>query len=180
MHNDRVGNITGWVGYTTNWFSYEIPTIEYGYSGESPFRGYHIIASSSPEWYYVDMQPGDSSVGGGLEHWSKYIGSDQTGGSSGGPWWMNVRHISNSAEAPDTDGISYPTDPYPSASGGIPNGPFLNGVVSHSRCLGFCWEPPTTTYGTFWQEHGSPDFIDWSTSDEDDVNDVFQWCIGFD
>lgn len=177
VHNDKVGNITGWVGYTTNWFSYEVPTMEFGYPGESPFRSYHIIVSSSPEWYFVDMTPSDAVYGTSpIEHWSKYIGSDQTGGSSGGPWWMNVRHKLSTAEVPDTDGPSFPTDPYPSTTGGLPDGPFLNGVVSHSRCVNGCFEPPTTTAGTFWQEHGSPDFISWP-GDNDDVDDIFGWCL---
>jgi hypothetical protein len=92
---------------------------------------------------------------------------------------MSVRHQWDFVAVPDTDGPSYPTDPYPSSTSGIPDGPFLNGVVSHSRCVNGCFEPPTSTAGTFWQEHGSPDFISWG-GDTDDVNDNFQLCIGLD
>jgi hypothetical protein len=154
-----VGNRTGWAGITYNWTS-EQPTVQFGYPAGSPFQGNVIEQVASTEWYEVDMGPGGQR--------SKYIGSDLTGGSSGGGWFLSWRHPN--AELPDTDGVNK-TDP-----AGARNGPYLNGVNSHRRCRTNCNVPPTNTAGMFWQEMGSPVFRRSSTDDQD-ASDVFTACF---
>jgi hypothetical protein len=159
VHSDYVGNITGWTGRAYN-FPSEQPMVSWGYPAGAPFPGYHIILATSPEWYEVDMTAGDGQV-------SKYMGNDMTGGSSGGPWWMSVAH--NTYEYADTDS-SWDTDP------GAPDGPYLNGVNSHKRCINGCGTPPTATSGTFWQEMGSPQFMG-TDGDTDESEDIFASCF---
>lgn len=159
---NRVGNVTGWTARAWNWASVQ-PMVSWGYPAVSPFPGYHITVASSPEWYEVDMVPGDGQV-------SKYMGNDMTGGSSGGPWWMSVRH--RTYEYKDTDG--YSTDP-PGCSNCVPGGPYINGVNSHRRCRGSCFTPPTSSAGTFWQEMGSAQFRG-TGGDTDESEDIFQAC----
>lgn len=161
---NRVGYVTGWAGRAWNWSSKQ-PMVSWGYPGADPFPGYHIIVASSPEWYEVDMTPGDGQV-------SKYIGNDMTGGSSGGPWWMSVRH--RTAEYNDTDGFSH-TDP-PGCSNCVPGGPYINGVNSHKRCKNSCFTPPTSDAGTYWQEMGSPQFRS-TPGDGDESEDIFSVCF---
>jgi V8-like Glu-specific endopeptidase len=153
-----VGNVTGWTGRTYNLATRQ-PITAFGYPGDPPFPGYHIIASGSPEWYEVDMEAGGQV--------SKYIGSDQTGGSSGGPWWISMRHPNWSNEYADTDGSDW-TDP----GQWLSTGPFINGVNSHRRCTqDGC--PPGTMYT---QEMGSPKFIN-TTYGTDESEDIFAACF---
>jgi len=164
----KVGAKTGYSGVAYNWPSNQFE-FSWGYPHVAPFpaAGYHIIAAVSPEWYEVD------NVGGGPV--SKYIGNDMTDGATGGPWWMGMSHIS--AEYADVDGSSN-TDPI---SGLI--GPWVNGVNSDRRCagLGCSTYPPTTTDGPYWQEMGSPQFLDdfggYGGADNDQAADIVATCL---
>ncbi len=158
---NSVGNVVGWAGVAAN-FPRDQMEFSVGYPAGPPFPGYHIIFSSSVEWYSIDHVV-DS---GAINNVSKYIGSDQTGGSSGGGWWLSISH--RAKEWPDVDG-SDDTDP---RAGG---GPFINGVNSHARCLIACTKPPTAVQGVFWDEVGSPDFTS-SGADNNDIFDVFNLC----
>jgi V8-like Glu-specific endopeptidase len=162
---NKVGNVTGWTGRAWNWSSYQ-PMVSWGYPAGSPFPGYHIILATSPEWYEVDMVSGDGQV-------SKYMGNDMTGGSSGGPWWMSVKHWAAGAEYKDIDGFAS-TDP-PGCPNCVPGGPYINGVNSHRRCRGSCFTPPTATAGTFWQEMGSAQFRG-TSGDTDESEDICARC----
>ena len=158
-YNGPIGDRTGWAGYAYNWPT-DQTVVQFGYPQGTPFDGRTIQQVASVEWYEVDMTPGGQK--------SKYIGSDLTGGSSGGGWFLSWRHPS--AEYADTDD-SWWTDP-----AGAQKGPFINGVNSHRRCVSNCGTPPTTTAGVFWQEMGSPQFLS-SDSDGQDASDVFQICF---
>jgi hypothetical protein len=155
-----IGDRTGWAGVAMNWPSSQ-PTMQFGYPAGSPFTGDSIQQVASVEWYEVDMGAGGQK--------SKYIGSDLTGGSSGGGWFLSWRHPS--IEIADTDSSAL-TDPT-----GANNGPFLNGVNSHRRCRPpSCESPPTATKGIFWEEMGSPVFRD-SSTDTQDAYDIFMTCM---
>jgi V8-like Glu-specific endopeptidase len=154
---NSIGNVTGWAGVSAN-FPRNQPVFSTGYPSAAPFPGYHIIFTSAVEWYSLNLG-GDANV-------SKYIGNDMTGGSSGGSWWLSIRHAT--AEYADVDG-SNETDPFQLS------GPFANGLNSHKRCAGSCFTPPTASGGTFWAEMGGPDFTS-SGSDPRDVIDTFNSC----
>jgi hypothetical protein len=160
---DKVGNVTGWVGRAWNWPP-EQNVLAWGYPAASPFPGYHIITVAANEWYSVNMSSAGESV---VDLSSKYIGSDMTGGSSGGPWWLGTQHPNPANNYADTDGVDYT---------GWVGGPWLNGVNSHKRCLNFCGTPPSSSGGTFWQEMGSPPFTS-SSTDNNDSEDVFGICL---
>jgi len=153
---NKLGNVTGWAGRAWNWGS-NMMTTTFGYPAEAPFNGTIIEETVSPEWY--DWDP----VAGGQV--SKVIGSDLTGGASGGGWILGWRHPN--AEVADTDGNSY-TD------GGVAN-LWLNGVNSHKRCRTACTTPPTATQGIFWQEMTSPPFVNTASGGESE--DVFAGCF---
>ena len=70
----------------------------FGYPQAAPFNGNRLITTASTDWYTHDFTPGGQV--------SKIIGSDLTGGSSGGPWILGWA----GAEFADTDGSSA-TDP---------------------------------------------------------------------
>jgi hypothetical protein len=154
-----IGNKTGWAGYAYN-FSSTQPIVEFGYPAAAPFTGTTIQQVASTEWYEVHF------VGGGQP--SKFIGSDLTGGSSGGGWFLSWRHPAT--EFADTDN-SWATDP-----AGAKSGPYINGVNSHKRCKTNCNNPPSTTAGVFWQEMSSPVFRS-SDSDNQDAIDVISLCL---
>jgi hypothetical protein len=179
--NSKVGNVTGWAGRAFNLPSSQL-VFSWGYpvgptwpavpglggEGPRPFPGYHIIAAASTEWYEVDMTAGDGQV-------SKYMGNDMTGGSSGGPWWIGVGH--RVYEYTDTDGRTA-TDPPGCGtldSPCVPGGPYINGLNSHKRCLNHCWRPSSTS-GIYYQEMGSPEFRA-TSSDTDEAEDIFAWCL---
>ncbi|SDW62608.1 trypsin-like serine peptidase [Thiocapsa roseopersicina] len=157
--NGPIGARTGWAGTAYN-FSSSQPVVQFGYPQGAPFDGKTIQQVASTEWYEVDMGSGGQK--------SKYIGSDLTGGSSGGGWFLSWRHPST--EYPDTDN-SIVTDP-----AGARNGPYINGVNSHRRCRAGCSSPPTATVGVFWEEMGSPQFLN-SPSDTQDASDIFKLCF---
>jgi hypothetical protein len=155
---NKIGNVTGTAGRAWNWV--DVPEITFGYPQAAPFGGTIIQQTASVDWYNVDF------VAGGQV--SKVIGSDLTGGSSGGGWFLSWRHPN--AEVVDTDGNGG-TDP-----AGAQNGPFINGVNSHKRCAVNCSSPPTPTTGIFWQEMTSPPFL--STPAIDESEDIFAACLG--
>lgn len=148
VRNQEIGNaVGGYAGWAVNWPSTQ-PVIAFGYPSAAPFQGDTIQQVAAVEWYEDDRSTGSQL--------SKYIGSDMTGGSSGGGWFVSWRHPSTAAEIVDTDGREV-TDPLDAK-----NGPYLIGINSHKRCRVSCSTPPTATSGTFWQEMGSPQFLDGS------------------
>jgi hypothetical protein len=158
VHANKIGNITGWAGRAWNWT--DVPVITFGYPAGAPFDGTIIQQTASVEWYNVDFTAGNQV--------SKVIGSDLTGGSSGGGWFLSWR--APGAEVIDTDN-NQGTDP----AGGN-NGPYITGVNSHKRCAGSCFTPPTAVAGTFWQEMTSPPFrLD--AADNQDSEDIFALCL---
>ena len=155
---NKIGNVTGWAGRAWNWS--DVPTMTFGYPQGAPFNGTIIQQTASVEWYNVDF------VGGGQV--SKVIGSDLTGGSSGGGWFLSWR--APGAEVVDTDNNSA-TDPFTAGN----TGPYINGVNSHKRCVVNCGSPPTAGAGVFWQEMTSPPFR--SDADTADSEDIFAACL---
>ncbi|MEZ5283925.1 MAG: hypothetical protein R2712_03765 [Vicinamibacterales bacterium] len=157
--NNKIGNMTGWAGRAWNWNN--VPEMAFGYPQAAPFTGTSIQQVASVDWYDWDFTPGGPA--------SKVIGSDLTGGSSGGGWFLSWR--APGGEIADTDG-SNSTDP-----AGANNGPYINGVNSHKRCTGgTCMSPPTAAAGVFWQEMTSPRFR-LSADDNADSEDIFGRCL---
>jgi hypothetical protein len=153
---NKIGNVVGTTGRAWNWG--DVPVSTFGYPQAAPFVGTTIQQTNSTMWYGVDF------TGGGQV--SNVIGSDLTGGASGGGWFLAWRHPSY--EIADTDG-SGATDP-----GGA--GPYITGVNSHKRCAGgSCASPPSASAGVFWQEMTSPPFL--STGAANDSEDVFAACF---
>ncbi len=152
---NKIGNVTGWAGRAWNWT--DVPEMAFGYPQAAPFLGNTIQQVASVDWYAWN-----ATAGGQV---SKVIGSDLTGGSSGGGWFIGWS--APGAEIPDTDG-SWATDP-------LTAGPYINGVNSHKRCVTNCSDPPSTTAGVFWQEMTSPPFR--SDADTSDSEDVFALCL---
>lgn len=155
---NKIGNVTGWAGRAWNWPS-EQPVITFGYPAAFPFPGNVIQQTASTEWYNWD-----ATAGGQV---SKVIGSDLTGGASGGGWFLGWR--APGAETVDTDGSSI-TDP-PGT-----NGPAINGVNSHKRCVVNCNNPPSASAGVFWQEMTSPPFLSTVAADGDS-EEIFSVCL---
>jgi hypothetical protein len=156
---NKIGNVTGWAGRAWNWN--DVPEMTFGYPAAAPFPGNSIQQTASVDWYNVDFTAGGPA--------SKVIGSDLTGGSSGGGWFLSWR--APGGEVVDTDSNTG-TDP----AGGN-NGPYINGVNSHKRCAGgSCASPPTAVAGVFWQEMTSPRFR-LSDTDNNDSEDVFAICL---
>ncbi len=154
---NRVGNVTGWLGRSWNWPSKQ-STFAWGYPQGAPFAGNRLITTVSTEWYQLDRNATEAQL-------SKYIGNDMTGGSSGGPWWIN--HTHSNVEIADTDASSV-TDP--NQGGGT--SPWLNGVNSHKRCnAGGC-----PAGSLFTQEMGSPQFRN-TAADNNETEDVFAACF---
>ena len=154
--NNRVGNVTGWLGRAWNWPSRQ-STFAWGYPQAAPFAGNRLITTASTEWYQLDRNPAETQL-------SKYIGNDMTGGSSGGPWWIN--HTHSNVEIADTDASAL-TDP---AQGG--SSPWINGVNSHKRCT----TAGCTAGNIFTQEMGSPQFRN-TGLDINETEDVFAVCF---
>lgn len=153
---DSIGNVTGWLGRAWNWPSRQA-TLAWGYPAGAPFTGNRIITTASTEWYQLNRNTSEPQL-------SKYIGNDMTGGSSGGPWWLNMAH--RNLEIADTDGSNI-TDPFPGS--GIP---LINGVNSHKRCTA----TGCPSGSIFTQEMGSPQFRK-TTGDINESEDVFAACF---
>lgn len=151
---NKIGNVTGTLGRAWN-FPPSQAEMTFGYPQGAPFTGATLQATASPEWYTHDF------VAGGQV--SKVIGSDLTGGSSGGPWILGW--TGGLPETADTDG-SIATDP---------GGNWVNGVNSHKRCVGNCNSPPTNVSGVFWQEMTSPPFM--NTAAVGETEDVIASCF---
>lgn len=152
---NKIGHVTGWLGRAWN-FEPSQAERTFGYPAGAPFTGGTLQTTASTDWYTHDF------VGGGQI--SKIIGSDLTGGSSGGPWILGW--TGGLVETADTDG-SIATDP-----GNL----WVNGVNSHKRCLVNCNAPPTTTNGVFWQEMTSPPFRN-TAADINEFEDVAAICF---
>jgi V8-like Glu-specific endopeptidase len=152
---NKIGNVTGTLGRAWNFGSSQAERT-FGYPQAAPFNGGTLQTTASTEWYTHDF------VAGGQI--SKIIGSDLTGGSSGGPWILGW--TGGLAETADTD-ASGETDP---------GSNWVNGVNSHKRCLVNCNTPPTTTNGVFWQEMTSPPFRN-TTADNNESEDVIALCL---
>jgi V8-like Glu-specific endopeptidase len=151
--NNSIGNVTGWLGRAWNWSpSQAVRT--FGYPAAAPFDGNRLTTTASTEWYIHDFRSGGQV--------SKIIGSDLTGGSSGGSWILGWQR---GGEPSDSDGNSV-TDP---------GSNWVNGVNSHKRCRTTCQSPPTTTNGVFWQEMSSPPFRNSSAGDESE--DIVNVCF---
>ena len=153
--SNKIGNVTGWLGRAWNFASSQAERT-FGYPQAAPFNGQRLQTTASTDWYTHDF------VSGGQI--SKIIGSDLTGGSSGGPWVLGW--TGGLAETADTDG-SIATDP---------GSNWVNGVNSHKRCLLNCNTPPTATNGVFWQEMTSPPFRN-TTADNNESEDVIALCL---
>ncbi|MSQ47668.1 MAG: hypothetical protein EXR78_04635 [Deltaproteobacteria bacterium] len=159
---NKIGNVTGTLGRAWNLASSQAERT-FGYPAAAPFTGRTLQTTASTEWYTHDFIAGNQI--------SKIIGSDLTGGSSGGPWILGW--TGGLAETVDTDGSNFATDPGTN---------WVNGVNSHKRCLVRCspntnpQTPPTTTSGTFWQEMTSPPFRS-STTDLNESEDVIRLCL---
>ena len=154
VNPNMIGTVTGWLGRAWNFASTQAERT-FGYPQAAPFNGNRLITTASTDWYTHDFTPGGQV--------SKIIGSDLTGGSSGGPWILGWA----GAEFADTDGSSA-TDP---------GSNWVNGVNSHKRCSVNCNTPPTTTTGVFWQEMTSPPFRNTAATDESE--DILQVCFNF-
>ncbi len=76
---DKIGNVTGWAGRAWNWVASR--RLTFGYPQAAPFNGTVIQQTASVDWYNMDF-----TAGGQV---SKIIGSDLTGGSSGGGWFLS-------------------------------------------------------------------------------------------
>lgn len=152
---NKIGNVTGWLGRAWN-FSSSQAERTFGYPQAAPFNGGTLQTTASTEWYTFDFRSGGQI--------SKIIGSDLTGGASGGPWILGW--TGGFAETADTD-AAVATDP---------GSNWVNGVNSHKRCLGTCSTPPTTTSGVFWQEMSSPPFRN-TVNDNGESEDVIALCL---
>ena len=151
---NKIGNVTGWLGRAWNFASSQAERT-FGYPQAAPFNGKRLQTTASTEWYTHDFRAGGQV--------SKIIGSDLTGGSSGGPWILGW--TGGLTETADTD-TSGETDP---------GNNWVNGVNSHKRCLSNCNTPPTTTSGVFWQEMTSPPFRNTTAGDESE--DIIKVCF---
>jgi V8-like Glu-specific endopeptidase len=151
---NKIGNVTGWLGRAWNFASSQAERT-FGYPQAAPFNGKRLQTTASTEWYTHDFRAGGQV--------SKIIGSDLTGGSSGGPWILGWTGGLTETADTDTSGV---TDP---------GNNWVNGVNSHKRCLSNCNTPPTTTSGVFWQEMTSPPFRNTTAGDESE--DIIKVCF---
>jgi V8-like Glu-specific endopeptidase len=153
--SNKIGNVTGWTGRAWNWPTRQ-PIFAWGYPQAAPFNGTRLITTASTEWYQLNRNTSESQL-------SKYIGNDMTGGSSGGPWWLNF--VGGVEIAPvDSSPI---TDPAQGAGA-----PWINGINSHKRCS----QSGCPASSIFVDEMGSPQFR-LSSSDNNDSEDVFRICL---
>jgi len=156
---NSIGNITGWTGRSWNFASSQ-PTFSLGYPQGAPFAGNRLITTASTEWYQLNRNTSESQL-------SKYIGNDMTGGSSGGPWWLNFNEGGTEIAPVDASGV---TDPNQSSS--TAPAPWINGVNSHKRCT----QSGCPAGSVFLDEMGSPQFRN-TTTDNNESEDVFAACF---
>lgn len=72
----KISQRVGWLGFAWNWGPYQ-HWCQFGYPAASPFNGQRLIANLSSYAYSGSVGCSPNPVG---------VGSDLTGGSSGGPW----------------------------------------------------------------------------------------------
>ncbi len=77
----RISEAVGWLGFAWNSGRYQ-HWDQFGYPAASPFNGKRLITSQSSYAYNGNVGCSPAPVG---------VGSDQTGGSSGGPWVLKFR-----------------------------------------------------------------------------------------
>ena len=86
IRNQTIGSFTGWLGIayvaTTGSELFNANWISFGYPQAAPFNGLKIHVCASSLGYQDAWTPGNVE--------SKSIGCDMTGGSSGGPWILNM------------------------------------------------------------------------------------------
>lgn len=157
VHNDYPGYVTGWLGYSWNFgvgqheemFGYPAADrVANAHNEYADFNGGKIYVTSAEEAGYT--------ANWGTYHDSKFLGTLQTPGCSGGPWIFRY-------------GKKY-VDSW--------NNNWVNGVNSHQRC----WDanPPCADR---YMEISSPQFIAY-TEDGDcslpncGVVDLIHWTFG--
>jgi V8-like Glu-specific endopeptidase len=74
----KISQVVGWLGFAWNWSKYQHWS-QFGYPAAAPFNGRRLIANLSSFAYNGSVNCSPKTVG---------VGSDLTGGSSGGPWIM--------------------------------------------------------------------------------------------
>lgn len=74
----RLSQVVGWLGFSWNFSKYQHWN-QFGYPAASPFNGKRLITCGSSYAYNGNVGASPSPIG---------VGSDLTGGSSGGPWVM--------------------------------------------------------------------------------------------
>jgi hypothetical protein len=79
VHCQSIGSYTGNLGFAWNWPE-DQNWYAFGYPQASPFTGNYIVLSNS-EFGYEDSEGNNQGAPNSMA-----MGSDQTGGSSGGPW----------------------------------------------------------------------------------------------
>jgi V8-like Glu-specific endopeptidase len=79
VHCQSIGSYTGHLGFAWNW-SEDQNWYAFGYPQAAPFDGNYIVLSNS-EFGYEDSDGNNQGAANSMA-----MGSDQTGGSSGGPW----------------------------------------------------------------------------------------------
>jgi len=72
----KISQRVGWLGFAWNWSRYQ-HWAQHGYPAASPFNGRRLIANYSSYAYQGSVGANPRPTG---------VGSDLTGGSSGGPW----------------------------------------------------------------------------------------------
>lgn len=72
----KISQVVGWMGFAWNWSKYQ-HWCQFGYPAASPFNGQRLIANYSSFAYHGSVGASPAPLG---------VGSDLTGGSSGGPW----------------------------------------------------------------------------------------------
>ncbi|MDJ0657911.1 MAG: hypothetical protein QNJ42_00300 [Crocosphaera sp.] len=75
-NNRKISQVVGWLGFAWNWSRYQ-HWCQFGYPAGSPFNGRRLIENCSSYAYNGSVNCSPKPVG---------VGSDLTGGSSGGPW----------------------------------------------------------------------------------------------
>lgn len=137
VHNDYPGNVTGWLGYAWNWTIGQHEEM-FGYpAADRPGNEHNEFADfNGGKIYVTSAEEAGYTANWGSYPDSKFIGTLQTPGCSGGPWIFRY-------------GKKYV---------GQWNSNWVNGVNSHQRC----WDanPPCADR---YMEISSPQFIAYTT-----------------